>query len=69
MIGMNQNPDVKRKAQRSLFSRVVDKPLELPIDKQHELQTAIAELLLAALTRDSIQEEANIDDDEQQTHA
>jgi hypothetical protein len=47
----------------------LDKPLDLPIDNQHEQQTAVAELLLATLTQDPLQEEANIDDDEQQTYA
>jgi hypothetical protein len=64
LIGMNQNPDMKRVSQRSLFARVVHKPLELPIHKQHELQTAIAELLVNALTEVPVKE-ANIDDDEQ----
>jgi hypothetical protein len=73
LIGMNQNLDVKLTSQRftsqrSLFARIVHKPLELPIDKQHELQIAIAELLLNALTEDTVKE-ANIDDDEQQTYA
>jgi hypothetical protein len=65
LIGMNQNPDVKRMAQRSLFPQAVHTALELPIDKQHELQAAMAELLLTALTEDPMQEEANIDDDHQ----
>jgi hypothetical protein len=65
LIGMKQNPEVKRMVQRSLFLRLVQKPLELPIDKQQELQMAIAELLLTALTQNPMQEEANIDDDEQ----
>lgn len=62
---MKQNPEVKRIVQRSLFLRLVQKPLELPIDKQQELQTAIVELLLTALTQNPMQEEANIDDDKQ----
>ncbi len=62
---MKQNPEVKRMVQRPLFLRLVQKPLELPIDKQQELQMAIAELLLTALTQNPMQEEANIDDDEQ----
>jgi anti-sigma regulatory factor (Ser/Thr protein kinase) len=61
---MNQNPDMKRVSQRSLFARVVHKPFELPIHKQHELQTAIAELVVNALTEVPVKE-ANIDDDEQ----
>jgi hypothetical protein len=65
LIGMEQNPEVKRMVQRSLFVRLAQKPLDLPIEKQQELQTAIAELLLTALTQNFMQEEANIDDDEQ----
>jgi hypothetical protein len=65
LIGMEQNPEVKRMVQRSLFVRLAQKPLDLPIEKQQELQTAIAELLLTALTQNPMQEEANIDDDEQ----
>ena len=53
MIGMEQNPEVKRIVQRSLFVRLAEKPLELPIDKRQELQTAIAELLLTALNPES----------------
>ena len=62
---MEQNPEVKRMVQRSLFFRLVQKPLDLPMEKQQELRTAIADLLLTALTQNSMQEEANIDDDEQ----
>ena len=63
---MEQNPEVKRMVQRSLFVRLVQKPLDLPMEKQQELHTAIADLLLTALTQKSMQEEeANIDDDEQ----
>jgi hypothetical protein len=62
---MEQNPEVKRMVQRSPFVRLVQKPLDLPMEKQHELHTAIADLLLTALTQKSMQEEANIDDDEQ----
>ena len=65
LIGMNQNRDVKRMVQRSLFPQAVSTALELPIDKQHELQAAMAELLLAASTEDPMQEEADIDDDRQ----
>jgi len=61
---MNQNLDVKRMAQRSLFPQAVHTALELPIDKQYELQAAMAELLLTALTEYPMQEEA-IDDDHQ----
>jgi len=64
-LGMKQNPEVNRMVQRSLFRRLVQKPLDLPIEKQQELQTAIAELLLTALTQNPMPEEANIDDDEQ----
>jgi hypothetical protein len=70
--GMNENPDVKsnpavkRMWQRSLFPRVLHS-LELPIDKQYELHTAIAELLLTALTLEPVKE-INIDDDEQQAY-
>jgi hypothetical protein len=63
---MEQNPEVKRMVQRSLLFRLVQKPLDLPMEKQQELHTAIADLLLTALTQKSMQEEeANIDDDEQ----
>lgn len=55
--------------QRSLFLRLVEKPSDLPFDKQQELQTAIAELLLTALAQNPMQNEVNIDDDEQQTYA
>jgi hypothetical protein len=65
LIGMEQNPEVKRMVQRSLFLPLVQKPLDLPIEKQQELQTAIAELLLTALPQNPMQGEANIDDDEQ----
>jgi hypothetical protein len=51
-------------AQRSLFPQAVHTALELPIDKQYELQAAMAELLLTALTEYPMQEEA-IDDDHQ----
>jgi hypothetical protein len=66
---MKQNPGMKRVVQRSLFPRLVQQPSDLPTHKQQELQTAIAELLLTALTQNSVQEEVNIDDDEQQTYA
>ena len=62
---MEQSPEVKRMVQRSLFFRLVQKQLDLPMEKQQELQTAIADLLLTALTQNSMQEEANLDDDEQ----
>jgi len=62
--GMKQNPEVKRIVQRSLFIRLAEKSLELPSEKQQELHTAIAELLLTALTQNPMEEEANIDDDE-----
>ena len=61
---MKQNPEVKRIVQRSLFIRLAEKSLELPSEKQQELHTAIAELLLTALTQNPMEEEANIDDDE-----
>lgn len=63
--GMKPNPEAKRIVQRSLFSLLAEKSLELPSEKQQELHTAIAELLLTALTQNSMEEEANIDDDEQ----
>jgi len=53
---MEQNPEVKRVVQRSLFFRLVQKPLDLPMEKQQELQTAIVDLLLTALTQNSMQE-------------
>jgi hypothetical protein len=62
---MKQNPEAKRIMQRSLFIRLAEKSLELPNEKQQELQSAIAELLLTALPQNSMKEEANIDDDEQ----
>jgi hypothetical protein len=56
---MSQIPDVKRMAQRSLFPEPVQMALGLPIDKQHELHAAMAELLLTALSEDPAPEEAN----------
>jgi hypothetical protein len=61
LIGMSQIPDVKRMAQRSLFPQAVETALELPIEKQHELHAAMAELLLTALSEDPTPEEANDD--------
>lgn len=55
LIEMEQTPEVKRMVQRSLFLPLVQKPLDLPIEKQQELQTAIAELLLTALTQNPMQ--------------
>jgi len=37
--------------QQVLFSTVVQQVVDLPTDKQRELRTAVAELLLNALTR------------------
>jgi hypothetical protein len=61
LIGMSQIPDVKQMAQRSLFPYALQTALELPIDKQHELHAAMAELLLTALSEDPTPEEANDD--------
>jgi hypothetical protein len=61
LIGMSQIPDVKRMAQRWLFPQPLQTALELPIDKQHELHAAMAELLLTALSEDLTPEEANDD--------
>jgi len=62
----NQKPPAVR--QRVLFSPAVQQVVDLPTDKQRELQTAVAELLLNALTSDDFIDSGETDD-ASQTHA
>lgn len=62
----NQKPPAVR--QQVLFSTVVQQVVDLPTDKQRELQTAVAELLLHALTVDDFSDRGEADD-ESQAHA
>ncbi len=62
----NQKPPAVH--QQVLFSTVVQQVVDLPTDKQRELQTAVAELLLNALTGDDSIDSGQTDDTSQ-THA
>lgn len=53
--------------QQMLFLPAVQRVADLPCDKQRELQTAVAELLLNALTGDDSIDDGE-SDDESQTH-
>jgi len=54
--------------QQVFFSTVVQQVVDLPTDKQRELRTAVAELLLNALTGDDSINSGETDDTSQ-THA
>ncbi len=62
----NQKPPAVH--QQVLFSTVVQQVVDLPTDKQREVQTAVAELLLNALTGDDSIDSGQTDDTSQ-THA
>jgi hypothetical protein len=61
----NQKPPTLH--QQMLFLPAVQQVADLPSDKQRELQTAVAELLLNALTGDDSIDNGE-SDDEPQTH-
>jgi hypothetical protein len=61
----NQKPPMVH--QQMLFLPAVQRVADLPCDKQRELQTAVAELLLNALTGDDSIDNGE-SDDESQTH-
>jgi anti-sigma regulatory factor (Ser/Thr protein kinase) len=61
----NQKPPTLH--QQMLFLPAVQQVADLPSDKQRELQTAVAELLLNALTGDDSSDNGE-SDDEPQTH-
>jgi anti-sigma regulatory factor (Ser/Thr protein kinase) len=61
----NQKPPTVH--QQMLFLPAVQRVADLPSDKQRELQTAVAELLLNALTGDDSIDNGE-SDDESQTH-
>ena len=65
---MIPNPKAPIVRQYLLFSPAVQRLVELPSDKQRELRTAIAELLLNALTGDD-PIDGGATDDECQAHA
>lgn len=65
---MIPNPKAPIVRQHLLFSPAVQRLVELPSDKQRELQTAIAELLLHALTGDDPVDSGGTDD-ASQAHA
>ena len=62
----NQKPPAVR--QQVLFSSAGQRVVDLPTDKQRELQRAVAELLLNALTGDDSIDRGETDD-ESQAHA
>jgi anti-sigma regulatory factor (Ser/Thr protein kinase) len=59
----NQKPPAVR--QQVLFSPAVQQVADLPTDKQRELQTAVAELLLNTLTSDDSSDSGETDDTSQ----
>jgi hypothetical protein len=65
---MTRNPKAPAARQQLLFFQAAQRPLELPIDKQRELQTAVADLLLNALTGHDLIDSGETDD-EPQAHA
>jgi len=65
---MTRNPKAPVARQQLLFFQAAQRPLELPTDKQRELQTAVADLLLNALTGDDLIDSGETDD-EPQAHA
>ena len=59
----NQKPPAVR--QQVLFLPAVQQVADLPTDKQRELQTAVAELLLNILTSDDSSDSGETDDTSQ----
>jgi anti-sigma regulatory factor (Ser/Thr protein kinase) len=66
---MIRNPSLRAARQRLLFSPAAQQCVELPTDKQQELQTAVAELLLNAIVGETSTTESGETDDVSQAHA
>ncbi|HZL70657.1 MAG TPA: hypothetical protein VFC29_25375 [Candidatus Limnocylindrales bacterium] len=63
LSSMIPNPKLPAVRQHLLFSPVAQRLVELPSDKQRELRTAIAELLLNVLTGDDPIDSGETDDE------